>query len=192
MEIFFDYKFIFIVVAISLMLYSYIPYFVDMFAGKTKPHIYTWIIWFITQGTASAAAIYGGSGMTGFGLWSGTFMVFLVVISSLKFGTKNITISDTISLCLALFSVILWWQMKNPLPAVLMVSLIDGLGYIPSFRKTWQDPNSETPSFWLVICLSTIFTLLANTNFSLITTFYLIVMTICNFIMFSISYFRKI
>ncbi len=46
-------KFIFAVVASSIGILAYLPYLKDIFAGNTKPHAYTWLIWLITQGAAA-------------------------------------------------------------------------------------------------------------------------------------------
>jgi hypothetical protein len=33
------------VIAVILTFAGYIPYLRDVFAGKTKPHIYSWFLW---------------------------------------------------------------------------------------------------------------------------------------------------
>lgn len=55
-----DYKLIIAIIAAVLTIIAYIPYFRDIFANKTKPHLFTWLIWGITQGTATVALLYGG------------------------------------------------------------------------------------------------------------------------------------
>src|SRR5262245_28245295 len=105
-----------------------------MFRGKTKPHAYTWLIWTITLGTAMAGLFRGHGGCVALPIGSGTFLVFVTFLLSFKYGTKNITRSDAVTLIAALGAVVVWWQLKNPLAAVLMVSLIDVIGYIPSVR----------------------------------------------------------
>jgi hypothetical protein len=57
----------------------------------------------------------------------------MVMLLSLKYGTRNITRSDTIILILALAAVFVWVQLDNPLLAVIMVTLIDLAGYVPSW-----------------------------------------------------------
>src|SRR3989344_4989884 len=108
-------KIIFAVVAISIIIIGYIPYLKDILARKTAPHIYTWLIWLITQSTAIAALIYGGGELGSTGLIAGAFLVLAVFIFSFKYGTKNITMGDTVLLTLSLLAVIVWWQLNNPL-----------------------------------------------------------------------------
>ena len=54
-----DFKFIIAIFSAVFLFVGYIPYFRDVFYKKTKPHLYTWLIWAITQGTATAVVILG-------------------------------------------------------------------------------------------------------------------------------------
>lgn len=131
---------------------GYLPYFRDIFRNKTQPHAYTWLIWAITQGTATVALWHGKGGWGVLPLLVGTMLVFTVFLLSLKYGTKNITRADTIILIAALLAIVIWWQLHNPLLAVVMVTLIDVAGYAPSLRKTFEEPWSETPLLMGNIC----------------------------------------
>lgn len=186
-----DWKFYLASIATIITIYGYYPYFVDIFKGTTKPHLYTWVIWAITQATATAGLIYGGGMWSSMGLVVGTFLVVAIAILSLKYGTTNITKSDTITLVFALLAVVFWWQLNSPFLAVLTVSLIDGFGYIPTFRKTWAEPSSETPSFWVLMCIASVMGIIASAEYNFYTMFYLLVLAVCNLIVFSISKFKK-
>lgn len=175
-----DWKLILGIITIVLVIIGYIPYFKDIFANKTKPHLYTWIIWFLTQGTATIALIYGGGKFGSLGLIVGTVLVFIICGLSFRYGTKNITKGDTATLILALVAILVWWQLDNPLLSVFMVSAIDGLGYIPTFRKTWEDPSTETTSFWVIMAVVNVLTLLSNAEHNFLTMTYSIVLGVAN------------
>jgi hypothetical protein len=172
------------------MIFGYYPYIRDIFRGHTRPHPYTWLIWAITQGTATAILFYGGGMYSGIGLLIGTALILFVAILSFIRGTSNITRSDTITLVIALFAIVVWWQLKNPYLAVLIVALTDGFGYFPTFRKTWQDPHSETPIFWFATFTSTIAMLIANAEYNFLTMFYLSVLAFCNITVWGICVWR--
>ncbi|MFA6324903.1 MAG: hypothetical protein WCX46_01605 [Candidatus Paceibacterota bacterium] len=110
---------------------------------------------------------------------------------SIKGGTKNITKSDTLVLFLALFSIIVWWKLDSPILAVIMVSLIDLFGYIPSYRKCWNEPWSETMSTWVLFSIGNIFAIFARSEYNLITLTYLVTIIFCNVILVAISLFRR-
>src|SRR3989344_589571 len=101
-------KIIFAIATALVTIIGYIPYFKDVFARKTAPHIYTWLIWLITQGTAIAALIYGGGELGSVGLIAGAFLVLAIFLLSFKYGTKNITTVDTVLLVCSLLAVIVW------------------------------------------------------------------------------------
>ena len=170
---------------------GYIPYFRDLFRRKTQPHIYTWLIWAITLGTAVVALLYGGGELGSVSLIAGFLFVVVVFFFSFKYGTKNITKSDTIMLVLALLAIIIWWQLDSPLWAVIVISFVDGMGFVPTFRKTYVDPNSETLSFWILIALSNILAMFANTQYNFLTMTYLGTMALGNIIVITIILSRK-
>lgn len=188
---FVDFKFVIAIIAVLLLIIGYIPYFRDVFNRKTTPHLYTWLIWIITQGTAAAILLYGGGNFGSITLIIGTILVFIIFLLSFKYGTKDITTSDKIILVLALLTIIIWWQLKSPLIAVLMISLIDGLGFIPTIRKSFKNPWSETISFWVIMAIVDILALISNANYNFLTVTYLSVLFVANILIASICFFRR-
>lgn len=186
-----DIKLLFAVASIVVLILGYISYFRDIFAKTTKPHAYTWLIWAITQGTATAVAFYGGANWGTLSLAGGTVLVGVVFLLSLTYGTKNITKSDTGILILALLAIVVWWQTNNPLLAVLMVSAIDALGYIPTFRKSWSEPYSETLSFWFMMTLVMLFAGLSLSEYNLLTLTYIGTVAVANLMVLTLCVFRR-
>jgi len=168
-----------------------LPYLRDIFRGKTKPHAYTWLVWTITQGTAVAGLIKGKGGWGTLALIIGTAFCFLIFLLSLKYGTRNITKSDTIVLIAALSAIVVWWQLESPLLAVFMVSAIDVLGSIPSFRKTFEEPWTETAVSWVFFSLANVLTIFALSEYNLLTLTYLVAITSANLILLAICLIRR-
>ncbi|HPN54988.1 MAG TPA: hypothetical protein PLB52_03610 [Candidatus Moranbacteria bacterium] len=188
---FIDFKFIIAIFASVLYVFGCIPYFRDIFAKKTKPHLYTWLIWGITQGTAAVALLYGGGKFGSISLIVGTIFVLAIFLLSFKYGTKDITLSDKVILALALLAIVIWWQLDNPLVAVIMVSAIDGIGYIPTIRKSFKDPWSETLSSWVVILIVDTLALFANAEYNFLTVTYLAVLFVANAAVVLVCFFRR-
>ena len=187
----FDFKLIISLFATALVVYGYIPYFKDIFLGKTKPHLYTWLVWTITFGTATMALWRGGGSYGAIGMVTGMLLVFSIFVLSFKYGTKNITRSDKIVLIAALLAIFVWWQLNSPLLAVLMVSVIDGLGYIPTFRKSFEEPWSETLSYWFIMALADILIIISLAEYNFLTVAYLAVLTVANLAVWFICFFRR-
>ncbi len=179
------------VLSILIGVAAFIPYIRDIFLKQTKPHIYTWLIWSITQGVAVFGLWYGNGGPGSIELTIGTFLVFLIFLFSLRHGTKDITISDTIVFIIALFAIAAWKLLHNPALAIFMVSAIDAFGYIPSYRKIWKEPHSETVLSWTLFAFGNLFAILALTEYNALTLTYLITITTCNFILVFLCLLRR-
>lgn len=175
-----DYKIAFAIISTIVSLVSFFPYLRDIFRHKTKPHTYTWLIWFITQGVAVVGILYGGGGIGALELTISTILVTLIFLFSFKYGTTNITKTDGVILIIALLAIVVWWQLNNPLAAVLMVATIDVLGFIPSLRKSFHDPWSETVITWVGFVIGNCFAILALREYNLLTLSYIVSITTTN------------
>ena len=162
------------------MIASRATYFTSIFRGKTKPHVFSWLIW----GTLSAigflaqVAENAGPGSWARGLSAAT--CFILVVIALLHGEKNLTRGDWITLAVALSAIPLWIITKTPVWSVLLVCLIDTAGYLPTIRKSWERPFQEA---WEGYALSTgaaFFALLAVENYTISTWLYSAVLTASN------------
>ncbi len=170
---------------------AFMPYFLDIFRRRTHPHIYTWLTWTLTQGTAALALLFGGGGFGGVELVAATVLVFVIFLLSFRYGTKNITKGDTALLVVTLVAIVVWWQAHQPLLAVILVSAIDALGYIPTWRKTYAEPWSETLWSWVFFAIACILAILALNQFNAITMTYLITVTLANSVVVAICLYRR-
>lgn len=186
-----DFKLFLGISSAILMVIAYIPYLKDLFSYKTKPHMFTWLIWGITQGTATAAVILNGGGFGSIAFVVGTALVFVVFLLSFRYGTKNVIKKDFIILFFALSAIFIWWFTKNPLFSVILVSLIDGIGYIPTLRKTYEDPSTETPIFWFMMFLTALLSIIALSNYSLVNMLYMLTLMTLNLVMFALILYRN-
>lgn len=193
-DLIFDQKTIFAIIAALISVGVFINYVRSTLQKKTKPHTYTWLVWFITQATAVAGIWYGDGGWGAIALTISTIFVGAVFLLSLRYGTRNITKSDTVVLIFALLAILVWWQLDNPLLAILMVSTIDVIGYIPSWRKSIVDPWSETLLSWSISPIGHFFAILAFTQYNFFTLTYPLSLMTANLILVVIClmYRRKV
>ena len=82
---------------------------------------------------------------------------------SFKYGYRNWSWIDPVSITLAVLSLVLWYLTKNAAYAIYILTLIDWIAIAPIIRKSWIDPSSESRSVWLLtlaasICLVTAIT----------------------------------
>ncbi len=184
-------KTIFSTLSIIIVILGFIPYLKDALTKKNKPHQFTWLILLITQGISTAILWSKGGGKGSISLTVGTVFIAIILLISLFEKKKNITKSDVSVLIIALSAVPIWLLLNNALLAVIVLSLIDISGYIPTFRKSYSKPSSETTSVWIAFTISNIFAILALESYTLVTLIYLTSITFANISLVTFIYFRK-
>lgn len=186
-----DYKVVFGILATVLGFIASWPYIRDIFKRKTQPHIYSWLVWTIIQGVGVMAMIKGGASFGALALGIGTFFCFFIFLLSFKYGTKNITKLDTFLLIAALITTIYWIVQKDPLLSVFLVTIIDFIAFLPTYRKTYLAPHSETLSSYILDVMSNLSAIVAIAVYSLSTTFYIGSLVVTNSIMVFILIHRR-
>lgn len=178
-------------ISIVLALVSLVPYIWVTIRGTNKPHLFTWIIWTLLTGIAFALQYTEGAGA---GAWSGfvtTILCLIITILAVKYGEKNITRSDWIVFIAALAAIPLWLMTDNALLAVIWVSVIDSIGFIPTFRKSWHKPYEEMLLHPIIAGIKHITVLLALETVGPSTTVYSTSMVVMNGLMVAMLIFRR-
>lgn len=186
-----DLKDILGVLAVIIGAYSYIPYFIGMKRGQVKPHVFTWFIWGLITLIAFAAQL---SDKAGPGSWVMGFtgLVCLIIAAlALKVGEKNITRSDWVCFWMAMAAIPLWLATHNPLWSVILVSIIDIIGFGPTFRKSWMKPWDEDWQVYILCSVKFALSLWALDNVTWITALYPVVMVVINTAFFGMLMARR-
>ncbi len=159
-------------IATLMALVAYAFYFRDILKGRTRPHAFTWLVWAALTAVAFAAQLDdgGGAGSWVTGFTAAASLAFFVL--SLTHGEKDISRSDWLCLVGAALAALLWAVTDNALLAVILVCVIDGLGFAPTIRKSYFKPTEETLITYLLSGLKFILALIALENFSAITALY--------------------
>ena len=156
-------------VGMLLGLISYIPYYINIFRRKTKPHFFTWFIWSILTTIVFAAQRSEQAGwgayVTALAAVTGGF----VAVLALFYGEKTITLTDKISFFIAVLAIPLWWLTKTPLYSLILIVCISAAAFYPTFRKSWYKPAEETISLYFIAFLKFIVTLMALDQYNVIT-----------------------
>lgn len=177
----FDIKNIYSFVAILLTLIGYIPYIKDTVKGKTTPHAFTWFTFGLATAFTFALQLSAGAGVGSFVTLVISISVFTIFILSLFKGEKNITLSDKIFFILALLALAFWVIAKQPIISAILLSTINILAFIPTIRKSWNKPFSETLSTYIVNASRYVLGLLALEHYNIITYLFPLSATIITF-----------
>lgn len=168
------------VVAVVLTFIGYVPYIRDTVRGKTKPHIYTWFIWGLVTAIAFGLQISDNAGPGAFTTLAAAIVCFIIFGFGIRQGDHDITTSDTVFFLSSLVALALWLFAKQPVLSVILVSVIDMLGFIPTIRKSWKKPHEETLISYATNTFRFGLAILALQNYTLITMLYPITWIIAN------------
>lgn len=137
-------KIIYVGVLISLILTFF--YIRTIIYGKTRPSLISWSIWTLAPLIAVFLQIKAGAGLSVLASFMSGFGPLLVVIFALiyKRGFWKITKFDVICGALALLALIIYIITSKLGISILFAILSDGLAAIPTIRKSWKFPESES------------------------------------------------
>jgi hypothetical protein len=111
------------------------------------------------------------------------FFTVIIFFVSLRYGFKNIKKIDTYFLIIALLGIIPWILTKDPTISVIIVVSIDLVAFIPTLRKTWIQPTTESSWLYRMNVARHALTLGALQAYNIATMLHSIVMIVTNSIM---------
>jgi len=179
-------------IAISLNIIGTIPYVRSIYRGKTKPHLFSNIIWLVVTAIAFLGQVTKDAGPGAWTTGVATLTTLYILILAIKYGTKDVTRLDYVFLVLGLASIIPWILTDDPTISIVMATLVDVCGFIPTMRKTWNDPLSEDLLAWVINFIRHGISMLAIRNLVLATLFYPLALFVMNIIMLCIMLRKRI
>lgn len=124
--------------------YAYIR---DTLKGKTKPNRVTWGMWVLASLTRTAAALSADAD-----LWAttriflGGFLPLLTFLASFLNPKSywKLTWFDFLCGAFSVLALIVWLTINSPRIAVLLAVVGDIFATLPTIRKAWTNPETET------------------------------------------------
>lgn len=160
-------------IAIALTFIAFIPYIRSILQNKTKPHAFSWIIWASVTFIIFLAQLADGGGA---GAWpigiSGVITLFVAILAYIKKTDHMIAKKDWFFFILAMSAIPLWYVTSNPLWAVVILTSVDLLGFVPTFRKAYSYPNEEQLLFYVLIASRNLIAIVALEHYSLTTVLF--------------------
>lgn len=159
-------------ISIGMTLVAYFFYFRDIFAHKTRPHAFSWFVWGLLTAIAFAGQLHDKGGPGSYVTGVTAAVSFIIFALAIKQGEKHITRSDKINLTAALLAIVPWLLTNNPTISVILISIIDFLGFLPTIRKSYHKPHEETLITYLLSGLKFVLGIIALDHYTLTTWFY--------------------
>jgi hypothetical protein len=107
-----DPKTLFGILSVIVNVVGYIPYFRDTLKGRTTPHIFTWLVWFVLAVIGFSVQVSNHAGAGSWVMGFTAFATLIIFLMALKNGKKDIARADWVSLALAGVALFLWFFTK--------------------------------------------------------------------------------
>lgn len=180
--------------AIAITFAAFVPYIRAIVAGKTRPHVFSWVIWGATTFVVFLAQMEGQGGV---GAWpigvSGAITLFIAVLAFVKCADVAISKIDWLFFVAAMSSLPLWYLTSDPLWAVIVLTAIDVLGFGPTFRKAYAAPHSESLLFFGLFAVRNVLVIMALEHYSATTVLFPAVIAVaCIALVAMVTYRRRV
>lgn len=159
-------------VATILGIIGAIPYLIDTYKKKTRPHRIAWLIFLILSVIAFATQYALGARASL--IFYGWFVINNLLILGLSLrknaGYGDINKTNIACLVLAMSAIVLWQVTDSALVALICVLIADGIGAALILIKAYKHPQTETMAMWALGSVATFLNILAvgSTEISLL------------------------
>lgn len=180
-------------VAIALTFVAFFPYIRSIIQGKTKPHVFSWVIWSSATFVVFLAQLAdkGGVGAWPIGM-SGIITMYVAFLAYIKKSDITITRTDYLFFFVAMTSLPFWYLTSDPLWAVLILTTVDLIGFGPTFRKAYAHPFEEKLTFFVIITVRNIVSITALENYSLTTVVFPLATAVACFIFIIMVNYKRL
>ena len=136
--------------------------------GTTRPNRVTYLLWSIAPFIATGAALSSGVRWAVVPVFATGFGPLLVFISS--FVNKNsywkLGRYDYICGAFSVLALILWGLTSQPMIAIIFAIISDAFAALPTLKKSWTNPETESGSAYILAMIATVTTYAAVTSWT--------------------------
>ncbi len=150
------------------ILLSFAPYTRDTLTGKTKPERMSWLIWGILGSISFFSQLAKGGAYSLILTGAQTMGDLFIFILAIRYGLGGFKKRDMVGLGGAMAGLILWYLTREAAVALFIVIFIDAVGVILTVIKSYEMPETETTSTWILTSLSGFFACIAVGSINLI------------------------
>ena len=177
--------------AFLIGLYGALVYIISILKGRTKPHLFTWVVWSLLSTIGYLAQLHDKAGPGAWALGITALVTIVIALLSLKYGEKTFTRGDKIAFYSSIVAIIPWLVTKDPLGSVILISIIDIVAFYPTIRKSWMKPHEEKLTSYNLANLKFCLSFFAMSAFTINTILYPAVIVAANFVFVAMCLIRR-
>lgn len=164
-----------------------------MFRGKNRPHLYTWISFFLVTAVISYIQFLNGAGLGLIPTIVTAVIDAIILFYCFRFGTKDVVFMDKICLTVSIIGVVTYFIFHTlPILSLILLTTAEIISFIPTFRKTKNDPYSESLTSYYLTLIKIVLILIALQSYNLLTVSYPVVWFTVFIIFLAVTYFLRL
>jgi chromate transport protein ChrA len=175
-----EYGTIFGIIPVLLAVPSYWLYVRSIFAGKTVPHMYSWLIWALLAGIGFAGQVSANAGPGAWNTGVTTLACAIVFLFSVKYGERKLSHIDKVLLIVAAVAITLRLITGDYVLSILLTTAGALIGFSLTIKKSYTRPDQENTTTFLLNAARNLISLFALSSISFVTFFYPFCMMIAN------------
>lgn len=152
----------FVIVGALIATVGLVAYIRDTLRGVTQPNRVSWLLWATAPLIAFAVEVRSGVGLRSlmtFTVGFGPLLIFLASFVNPK-SVWRIGPFDYACGALSIAGLVAWLVTRHGTVAIVASIAADGLAALPTLRKSWLDPESETAIAYATAAINAAITLL--------------------------------
>lgn len=144
---------------------GYLPYYLGIVRGNTKPQVVTWLIWSAIDWLTLIGMFVSGSvnGLIIGATAGATIAMFLAWFYGPKVRFSRF---DLVCLVGAASAIVLWRVFDDAVLGIICCQVVNLIGALPTWRSVWRDPSVEEKLPWLMFWTSCVLSVMAIPSWS--------------------------
>lgn len=157
-------------------------YIKNTLKGKTKPNRISWFLWSLAPLIAAFAEFSDGVGLSAIPVFLAGFSSLVVFAASFlnKRSYWKLERNDYFCALFSLLALIFWAVTNEPAVAILFSLLSDLFASIPTLRKSWHYPESESADAYVGGMFSALTSFFAMTQWNFSSVAFSLYLTLLN------------
>lgn len=153
---------LFALISSVFLIIGVVPYFRDVIGWRTFPHPFSYFVWFILTGFNTGVLFLQWEYISFVPALLNTFSCIIFTLYGIRVLKKiQINSFDYTFLVLALLLLPFYFYTKDLLLTVIFSVIIDFLGYLPTIKKWWLTPWTESILIYFMSAVGQVATLLS-------------------------------
>ncbi len=144
-------------ISLALAVIGTIPYTIDTLKGKTKPNRISWFLWSVVPLIGFGASVDAGTETSTLVrlLITGLLPLFVFLATFMTpHGYWKLGKFDYLCGFFSIIALIIWLVAERPILAIFAAATADAFAFVPTIKKAWNHPKTETLSLYIISIIS--------------------------------------